>query len=544
MGLFRRSTVMPAKAGTQSTTGAASRGIAFWVPAFAGMTVILFASAVQAAAPLSREAQVAAVIARYTKEPPQLRVLLQTMPKGGDLHNHLDGSVYAEDFLQWASEDGFCVAKTTRALTPPPCTPDQVSATGLAERDPVFYQATIDALSMRNWSPGSGTGEWSGHDHTFATFGRFIPLGSRHLDGMLAATRRIAAADHVNYIEQMSDPGVAFSPELFAASIAFDADDFEKSYAAVAPKLPALVAAARAEYDAADAKMRAQLHCNAFILPPECAVRVHYLYYVVRTLPPKLVFAQMALGYALALADPRFVGVNFVAPEDDAVALKDFDLHMRMFRFFSEKHPEVKLALHAGELTLGLVPREALGFHIRETVEVAGARRIGHGYALPYENDLPSLLKEMADRKVAVEINLTSNEITAGVYAVEHPISLYRNAGVPVTLSADDEGVFRIDLTHEYVRAVTEQKLGYRDLKEFARNGLEYSFVPGESLWQRGNYAQINLACAGSVAGAKEPTPRCAAFLAGSEKAMMQWHFEADVAAYEEAVLAGPFAKP
>jgi len=289
--------------------------------------------------------------------------------------------------------------------------------------------------------------------------------------------------------------------------------------------------------------MHAELHCNAFMLPPECAVKVRYLYYVVRTLPPKLVFAQMALGYALAMADPRFVGVNFVAPEDDAVALKDFDLHMRMFRFFSGKHPEVKLALHAGELTLGLVPRADLGSHIRETVEVAGARRIGHGYAIPYENDLLSLLREMAQKKIAVEINLTSNQITAGIPVVENPMALYRQAGVPVTLSADDEGVFRIDLTHEYVRAVTEQKLGYRDLKEFARNGLEYSFVAGDSLWQGGNYTRINSACAGNVPGAKQPSAPCAAFLAKSEKAMMQWHFEADIAAYEDAVLAGSFAR-
>ncbi|MBL6853032.1 MAG: adenosine deaminase [Alphaproteobacteria bacterium] len=534
---------MPAKAGAPSTRCAASRRTAFWVPSFAGMTVLFVAAFAQAAAPLSREAQVAAVIARYANQPPQLRALLQTMPKGGDLHNHLDGSVYAEDFLKWASEDAFCVARTTRALTPPPCTADQVSATGLAERDPVFYQATIDALSMRNWSPGSGTGEWSGHDHTFATFGRFIPVGSRHLGDMLAATRLIAAADHVNYIEQMTDPGAAFSPELFADSIPFNANDFEKSYAAIAPKLPALVAAARAEYDAAEAKMRAQLRCSAVALPPACAVKVHYLYYVVRTLPPKLVFAQMALGYALTLADQRFVGMNFVAPEDDAVALRDFKLHMQMFASFHAKYPRVRLALHAGELTLGLVPRAELGFHIRDSVEIAGANRIGHGYAIEFENDLPSLLREMAQKKVAVEINLTSNQITAGIPVVENPMALYRQAGVPVTLSADDEGVFRIDLTHEYVRAVTEQKLGYRDLKELARNGLEYSFVPGDSLWIGGNQAKINLACAGNVPGAKQPSALCAAFLARSEKAMMQWDFEADIAEYENAVLAGPFAR-
>ena len=60
------------------------------------------------------------------------------------------------------------------------------------------------------------------------------------------------------------------------------------------------------------------------------------------------VFAQAALGFALASADPRFVGVNLVAPEDDPVALRDFELHMRIFQYFHRKYPKVKISLHAG----------------------------------------------------------------------------------------------------------------------------------------------------------------------------------------------------
>src|SRR6185437_3199082 len=196
-------------------------------------------------------------------------------------------------------------------------------------------------------------------------------------------------------------------------------------------------------------------------------------------------------------SDPRFVGVNLVAPEDDPVALRDFEFQMRMFQFFHARYPKVKLSLHAGELALGLVPPSALGFHIRDTIEIAGASRIGHGYELPYERDAAGLLKEMASKKIAVEINLTSNDITPGVTGAEHPLALYRAAGVPVTLSADDEGVFRIDLTHEYVRAVTEQHLTYRDLKQIAHN----------------------------------------------EKAALEWQFEREIADYETWVLANPLAK-
>jgi adenosine deaminase len=205
---------------------------------------------------------------------------------------------------------------------------------------------------------------------------------------------------------------------------------------------------------------------------------MRYLYFVVRTFQPAKVFAQIALGYALAAADPRFVGLNLVAPEDDPVTLRDFRLQMRMFQYFHARYPGIKLSLHGGELALGIVPPSALGFHLREAVEIAGASRIGHGYEIPYEVDAQSLLSEMARRRIAVEINLTSNEVTPGVKGADHPLKMYRKAGVPVVLSADDEGLIRIDLTHEYVRAALEQGLTYADLKSISRNGIEFSFLP------------------------------------------------------------------
>ncbi len=487
----------------------------------------------------SREAQVAAIIAKYADAPPQLRVLLQPMPKGGDLHNHLDGSVYAEDYLKWASDDGDCIARATRTITPPPCDSDQVPAKDLVSRDPKFYQETIDALSMRNFVPGLGTGEVNGHDHTFATFGRFGAVAAQHLTEMMLATRDIAAADNVQYIEQIADPPQAFLPALLGSRPTFDPNDLAADLRALAPTLPDLTAKAAKDFD--EAVFGAD-RCDAVVVTIGCSVRAHYLYFVLRTLPPDAVFAQMALGFSLAASDPNFVGIDLVGPEDDPVALRDFELQMNMFQFFHRRYPDVKLSLHAGELALGLVPPTELGFHIRGTVEIAGAQRIGHGYSIPYERDAASLLREMVQKRVAVEINLTSNDITPGIRGAEHPLAMYRKAGVPVTLSADDEGVFRIDLTHEYVRAVTEQKLGYLELKEIARNGLEYSFVPGPSLWQNGDYRKPVAACAGILLGTVAPAAPCAAFLAGSEKAALQRKFEADIAAYEDAILAGPFA--
>ena len=482
------------------------------------------------------EQKTAALVERLKADPAALSILLRQMPKGGDLHNHLDGSVWAEDFLKWADADGACLDAKTHAITPAPCAAGQVSARGLVTRDPAFYQASIDALSMRNFVPGMGTGETSGHDHTFAAFPRFGALMTPHLGEGLAVTREQAAADHVQYVEQITDPGNAFAPALLGGITSFSATDFDADYRQIAPQLPALVAAARAEYDAAEAKMRIELACGTSAAKSGCAVDVHYLFFVLRTLPPAPVFAQIALGYALAAADPRFVGVNLVAPEDDPVALRDFAVQMRMFQYFRARDPRVKLSLHAGELWLGLVPPSQLGFHIRDTIEIAGATRIGHGYELPFERDTAALLQEMAAKKIAVEINLTSNEISPGVKGGEHPLHTYMKAGVPWSLSADDEGVFRIDLTHEYVRAALEQRLTYADLKLSARNGLEYSFLPGASLWlQKPGGAKV-AACAKSGA-------ICDSFLNGSEKARLQARLEAEFAGFETRAASGRIAR-
>ena len=55
-----------------------------------------------------------------------------------------------------------------------------------------------------------------------------------------------------------------------------------------------------------------------------------------------------------------------------------------------------------------------------------------------------------------VEVNLTSNDVILGIKGTDHPLAAYRAAHVPWALSTDDEGVSRIDLTHEYVKGALE----------------------------------------------------------------------------------------
>ena len=63
----------------------------------------------------------------------------------------------------------------------------------------------------------------------------------------------------------------------------------------------------------------------------------------------------MIVGYELASADSRVVGLNPVMAEDGYISMHDFDEQMKMFAFFHQLYPKIHLSTHAGELTPGLL---------------------------------------------------------------------------------------------------------------------------------------------------------------------------------------------
>src|SRR5258708_242040 len=127
-------------------------------------------------------------------QPALVEAFLRRMPKGGDLHNHLSGAIYAESLIAWAVADGLCVERVTVTLRPPPCAPAK-GAPALADTlpEPEFYGALIRAFSMRDFVPGRE----SGHDHFFASFGKFGAATRQRMGDMLAEAATRAAADPV-----------------------------------------------------------------------------------------------------------------------------------------------------------------------------------------------------------------------------------------------------------------------------------------------------------------------------------------------------------
>lgn len=489
----------------------------------------------EAGAPLDDEFVTEQLFAAIADQPPLLEAYLRRLPKGADLHSHLSGVVYAENYMTEAARLGLCFDRKSLSLAPPkpPCDAAK-GRPAVAGADGDLRAIIIDALSMRNFVPGESAA--SGRDQFFATFGRFGAAGGDK-GWMLAEATRRAADNGVLHLELMVSPDGGRSRAVGRALASAWTGDLDAFAAAAEERLADIPAAARAELDRAEASQRRILGCDRPQPQPACAVTVRYIAQVIRVLPPEQVFAQTMAAFRMADADPRIVGLNFVAPEDDGVALRDYRLHMRMIAHQARRFPKVAIALHAGELAPGLVPPEDLRFHIREAVEVAGARRIGHGVAIMHEDDPIGLLEEMARRQVLVEINLASNDGILGIAGPAHPFPVYRRFGVPVAISTDDEGVSRSDITQEYLRAARDFGLDYRDLKTLSRDSLTHSFLDGESLWQGDRPMTMAAPCADADAG-EPPAGACAAFLAASAKARAQWRLEAAFDAFEAGVRA------
>jgi adenosine deaminase len=477
--------------------------------------------------------------------PLDLRAFLYRMPKGADLHVHLYGAVYAETFIKDGAEDGLCVDIVSHSLVKPRTSDSSLAATcpdaqvpaSRAFDDQHLYDALIDAFSMRSFVPATGV---TGHDHFFDSFDKFDSeaLNPSHLGEWVDEIAARAAAQNEQYLELMHTPSFVHTIALSKA-VGWN-DDFAKLRdELLARGLRDDIAVARAEIDVAENGRQIE-HCGQPNAAPACRVEIRYIYQVLRGFPKEQVFAQTLLGFETAWADPRVVGINFVMPEDGYISMRDYALQMRMVGFFHSLYPKVHISLHAGELAPGLVPDEGLCCHIRLAVEQAHAERIGHGVDVMYENRPDDLLREMAAKHVMVEINLTSNDVILGVSGKDHPLPEYRRYGVPVALSTDDEGVSRIDLTHEYVRAVETYELHYADLKQMVRTSMEHDFLSGESLWAAptgpGVSAELResvAACSHDTLGAEKPSASCAEFLARSEKARAQWELERRLRAFE-----------
>ncbi len=136
---------------------------------------------------------------------------------------------------------------------------------------------------------------------------------------------------------------------------------------------------------------------------------------------------------------------------------------------YAREH-DLACTCHAGE--------GAGASYVREAVHVCGADRIGHATRLIEDE---SLTQYVNDRRIALEICLTSNVQTHAVESYEeHPVRRYFDRGMNVVLNTDNRLMSGTTLTDEYTWAAKSLGFTFDELADIAVNGFASAFLP----WQ------------------------------------------------------------
>ena len=414
----------------------------------------------------------------------ELTMFFTQMPKGGDLHHHYSGAIYVEQYLDFLDRQGLCVNKQSYRIETDKAVIAAERAKPAKERNCLSSaEVYADDFTWRELVQRWSNKDFDNHGALqpapdrlfFQTFGYFGPVSNANFKEGLQELKKRAIAENVGYIETMFKMAPATAnPEFDARAWQLAGDD-----AGLAIELQKALDAF--ERDPAFAKSVADFvakidEASQGIDDERFTMR--YQTYVLRLLNPSQVFSSMVAAFKSASLGGKVVGVNIVGQESTMVSMRDYTLHMKMFGFLNKAYPNVKVAMHAGELAMGDVPPEGLKFHIDQALTVAGADRIGHGIDLAHEANATAILRKMRIDDIPVEINLTSNSFISGIKGENHPLTLYRKYGVPYVVSTDDAGVTRHTLSQEYVLLASRYKPDYAEVKKVSYNSIRYAFLP------------------------------------------------------------------
>nr|WP_315233089.1 adenosine deaminase [uncultured Flavobacterium sp.] len=417
----------------------------------------------------------------------ELTAFFSQMPKGGDLHHHYSGSIYAEPLLQHAIADDFYLNTETMDVLK-----ERPSNGNWEQFSTLKSNGTLDAYKqkiMQKWSVKNyNYVDYPSDKLFFESFMKFEPAIKGNFGQGLLELKNRAISENVSYIEtqlstipttMITDDLTQFNSRLRKLALAKDEKAITKSLDSLYNSF--LKKDAESYATAFNTNFVAKLHKDLKIDDKQFTMR--YQNFVLRFMEPVDLFKNLVIAFISADGSPLMAGVNIVSPEDGETSMKDYWLHMMMFKYCHSRYPNVKYTMHAGELTLGLVQPEELTWHIGAAVYTAGANRIGHGVAMAYEKDSYNLLRYMAKKSIPIEINLVSNEFILKVKESRHPLTLYKEFGVPIVISTDDAGILRTNMTEQYVLLAKRYKdVSYTDIKQFVYNSINYSFIKEASV--------------------------------------------------------------
>ena len=384
----------------------------------------------------------------------ELLRFLHAMPKGGDLHNHISGSVHPEWFLELAlaaPADGYNYFTKTRIDN---------CRYGSNEYGPAPYLLLFRTIPEHAWQALS--------DCERGEYERMEDLDAAEREAWLSALRLdLEHEGRAEFFEALWSRigGLLRNPHLTADMIVRNLQAFgDENLMYLEAQVP-LMGFQTPAGDPISPDAVLELYRQRFAEADAVASGV-----TLRMQLTLLRFAPNAEAtlrglYAFAARHPEIVAINFAGREDND---KGHPLRfLETLRDLRREHSGVRLSIHAGEV-------DAPSRVVRETL-LLGAERIGHGLNLITDPDTMLLMR---GGPALVEINLISNLLLEYVddYS-QHPFPEYLRFGIPVALSTDDRGMWDSTMSDEFFVAVKEFGLTWDEVVQLSRNSLAYSFL-------------------------------------------------------------------
>ena len=209
------------------------------------------------------------------------------------------------------------------------------------------------------------------------------------------------------------------------------------------------------------------------------------LYNIVQAVLEGLAKAEKLYGIKTGVI---LCGIRHISPDlsnrlaDLTVAFKNkgvvgFDLAGAEEDFPAKKHREAFSRVLANNINCTLHAGEAYGPEsIHQAIHLCGAHRIGHGVRLIENGDL---LNYVNDHRIPLECCPSSNVQTRAVARMEdHPIRLFYDLGLRVTVNTDNRMVTRTTVSREY--QILHETLGFTldEIKELIIMGFKSAFLP------------------------------------------------------------------
>jgi adenosine deaminase len=154
-----------------------------------------------------------------------------------------------------------------------------------------------------------------------------------------------------------------------------------------------------------------------------------------------------------------------------------FDLAGAEYNYPAKKHRDAFYKVVNANVAATIHAGEAYGPEsIHQALHYCNANRIGHGTRLFEDRDL---MQYVNDFRIPLEICLTSNVQTRAVATfAEHPLRLYYDEGLVVTLNTDNRLMSGTTVTEEYWRAHEHLGFTWDELCDVAIMGFESAFLP------------------------------------------------------------------